>query len=104
MYITGDSMNNLTVAQAREQFADLLNRAAYSKERIVVMRHNKKVAALVPIEDLEALEAMEDQIDVAEARRRLAKPGKAMPWEKVKESLTPKPAKRKTTKKVRKRA
>lgn len=97
-------MSNLTVAQAREQFADLLNRAAYSKERIIVMRHNKKVAALVPIEDLEALEAMEDQIDVAEARKRLAKPSKSIAWEKVKEDFVPKPVKKKTAKKARKRA
>lgn len=97
-------MSNLTVAQAREQFADLLNRAAYSKERIIVMRHNKKLAALVPIEDLEALEAMEDQIDVDEASKRLAKPGKSVPWEKVKEDLVSKPVKKKTAKKARKRA
>ena len=97
-------MSNLTVAQAREQFADLLNRAAYSKERIIVMRHNKKVAALVPIEDLEILEAMEDQIDVAEARKRIATPKKAVPWEKVKEHLVPKPVTKKTSKKVRKGA
>lgn len=28
-------MKNLTVAEAREQFAELLNRAAYGKERII---------------------------------------------------------------------
>jgi len=49
-------MSSLTVAEAREQFAEIPNRAAYAKERIVVTRRNKKMAALFPIDDLEALE------------------------------------------------
>ena len=80
-------MSNLTVAEARDQFAEILNRAAYAKERIVVMRRNKKMAALVPIEDLEALEALEDKLDVANAQKVLAKPMAPVAWEKVKADL-----------------
>lgn len=60
--------------EARDRFGDLLGRAAHGKERVVISRHRKRVAALVPIEDLELLEALEDARDLAELRKRLAKP------------------------------
>jgi prevent-host-death family protein len=42
----------MSTAEARENLAELVNRVAYGKERIVLTRHGKEVAALVPIEDL----------------------------------------------------
>ena len=59
----------LTASAIRQNFADILNRAAYGGERIIVHRRNKPVAAVVPIEDLELLERLEDEIDVAAARK-----------------------------------
>jgi prevent-host-death family protein len=70
---------------ARSEFADLVNRAAYAGERVIVHRRKKPVAALVPLEDLELLEKLEDRIDLEEARRRLNEP--AVPWSKVKKAL-----------------
>lgn len=87
------TMSNLTVAEARDQFAEILNRAAYGKERIIVMRRNKKMAALVSIEDLEALEALEDQLDTREAEKVLAKPMAPVAWDKVKAELKARRAK-----------
>jgi len=80
-------MSNLTVAEARDQFAEILNRAAYGKERIVVMRRNKKMAALVSIEDLAILEALEDKQDAKEAQKILAKPMAPIAWDKIKSDL-----------------
>jgi len=45
-------MENVSVANARKQLAELLNRAAYGKERFVVTRHGKEMGAIVPLEDL----------------------------------------------------
>ena len=59
-----------TVA-ARERLAEVLNRAAYGKERVVLTRRGKRLAAIVPIEDVERLEALEDRRDAAEIRERL---------------------------------
>ena len=42
----------MTTAKARDHFADLLNRTAYGKERVVLTRHGKPVVAVVPVEDL----------------------------------------------------
>jgi prevent-host-death family protein len=44
------------VTQARADLAELVSRVGYSGERILLTRHGKPLAALVPIGDLEALE------------------------------------------------
>ena len=65
-------MAELSVAEAREQFSEAINRAAYGKERIFITRRGKRVVAIVPIEDVEALEIIEDRIDREEAEKALA--------------------------------
>ena len=62
-------MTKLSFSQLRGQLAEVLNEAQYNGERIVVMRHNKQVAAIISIEDLEYLEAIEDEIDAKDAQR-----------------------------------
>jgi prevent-host-death family protein len=44
------------VTQARADLAELVSRVGYSGERILLTRHGKALAALVPVSDLEALE------------------------------------------------
>lgn len=46
----------IPVTQARADLAELVNRVAYSGERVVLTRHGKAMAALVPADDLERLE------------------------------------------------
>jgi len=41
---------------ARATLGDLLDRAGFSGERIIITRHDKRLAALVSIADLEKLE------------------------------------------------
>lgn len=60
-------MTEIGVTEAREQLGDLVNRAAYGDERIVLTRHGRAVAALVPIEVLRNLEDAEDAEDLAAA-------------------------------------
>lgn len=54
-------MITISTADARYQFANLINQSAFGKERIVLTRRGKKLCALVPIEVLEQLEAYERQ-------------------------------------------
>ena len=75
----------LTASAARQNFSDVVNRAAYGGERIIVHRSKKPVAAVVPIEDLELLEQIEDRADLKEVRRRLKEP--TIPWSKIKKDL-----------------
>ncbi|HUL29159.1 MAG TPA: type II toxin-antitoxin system Phd/YefM family antitoxin [Thermodesulfobacteriota bacterium] len=82
-------MRTLSTVEARGNFSDLVNRSAYGKERVVLTRRGKGVAAVVPIEDLRLLEAIEDRLDLEDIERALANPKnkKAIPWNKVKKEL-----------------
>ncbi len=79
-------LDKLTASEARQNFSDILNRAAFGRERVIVHRGKKAVAAVVPIEDLELLEKLEDEIDVTAARKALKDP-RTIPWEKIKKDL-----------------
>ena len=81
-----DTMNS---TDARERLADVLNRVAYAKDRVRITRRGKAVAAVVPIEDLELIERLEDEIDIREAEKALADVRKngTIPWAKVKKDL-----------------
>ena len=52
--------HELTVTEARAQLADLVNRVAYSGDRIVLTRHGRPMAVLVPVDAAEALAASDD--------------------------------------------
>ncbi len=80
---------SIDTSVARDSLSDTLNRVSYSKERIVIRRHGKDLAALVPIEDLRFLEELEDRMDLEEARVALAECDKegTIPWEEVKKDL-----------------
>ena len=75
-----------TSARARQSFSDILNRAAYGKERVVIERRGKRLAAVVPLEDLDLLEELENQVDLEDARLRMKEKG-SIPWAKVKKDL-----------------
>jgi prevent-host-death family protein len=76
-------------SKVREKFSDVLNRVAYRRDRVVLERHGRAVAALVPVEDLELLEELEDRLDLEDARAALeeAKNEGTRPWEKIKAAL-----------------
>ncbi len=75
-----------TASSIRQNFSDIVNRAAYGGERIIVHRRKKPVAAVVPIEDLRLLEKIEDEMDIKAALKALREPG-GIPLEKVKKKL-----------------
>lgn len=79
----------ISITEARDDFADVMNRVAYGRERVLVERRGKSLAAIVPAEDLKVLEAIEDEIDIAEARAALADPENAtrVQWSAVKARL-----------------
>src|SRR5690348_11433972 len=65
------SDRTLSVAQARAQFADLLNQVRYRKDRVIVARHGKPIVAIIPSEDLDLLEQIEDEADTRAAKQAL---------------------------------
>jgi prevent-host-death family protein len=77
----------LSVREARAAFATVVNEVAFGKERFVITRNGKRAVAIVPVEDLDTIETIEDKIDLAEVRKRLAKPGKTMTVAELRKSL-----------------
>lgn len=67
---TAEPDETISTTAARDRFADILNRAAYGKERVVLTRRGRPLVAVVPIEDVERLEVLEDERDAEEVRRR----------------------------------
>jgi prevent-host-death family protein len=65
-------MVHLPASKARAGFSETINRVAYGKERVVLRRRGKEIAAVVPIADLRLLEELEDRIDLVDARAALA--------------------------------
>ena len=84
-------MTRITASEAKESLARSLSRVALKRERIIVRRNGKNVAAIVPMEDLAALEELEDRRDLRAAKKALAdakkKGEKPIPWAKAKKEL-----------------
>jgi prevent-host-death family protein len=80
-------MHTVPISEARDNLADLGNRAAFRGERIVVERRGKNLFAIVPVEDAELLERLEDEADIRLAREALKEKGPNVPWEKLKKDL-----------------
>ena len=83
-------MITMSSSEARDHFPEIISEAAFAKKRFVITRRGKRLAAIIPIEDLELIEAFEDQIDLEEAREALADVKKkgATPWKKIKADLS----------------
>ncbi len=76
-------MSEIGVTEARDQLGQLVNRAEYNEERIVLTRNGRAVAAIVPVDVLRDLEAAEDAADLEAARRAAAEPGPNVPHAEV---------------------
>ena len=66
----------LTTVEARDNFAELIDRAALSSERIVITRHGEPMAALVSLEDLELVEEIERRLERRHRRRAATPPAR----------------------------
>jgi len=82
-------MSDVSTAEARRNLAELVNRVAYGKERVVLTRHGKQLCALVPIEDLSFLEQIRGAAarnDIADALAEQAD-GDSVAWSDLKREL-----------------
>lgn len=81
-------IKKVTSADARKSFSELINESGFGGKRIVVTRKGKAVAAVVPINDLDAIQALEDHKDITEAKRILSDTeSEFIPWEQAKKEL-----------------
>jgi prevent-host-death family protein len=82
-------MSERRISEARESFSTTINRVAFGGERVVLTRHGRRVAAVVPIEDLEIIEALEDARDLDDVRGALGDPANRdrIGWEELKAEI-----------------
>jgi prevent-host-death family protein len=68
-------MTRLNLSKARQEFPEIVNRAAYGKERTILSRRGKDMAAVISMDDLLLLERLAreemDRIDIEDARAAL---------------------------------
>jgi len=67
--------DSVSIVNVPSDLADALSRVAKSGERFVLKRHGKRMAALVPVDELEFLERLEDEADIKAARKALKQKG-----------------------------
>lgn len=82
-------MARVNSAEAKKQSGRILARTARTKRRVMVTSRGKDVAAVVPIEDVQLLEEIEDRLDLDEARAALTnvKREGTVVWKKIKWDL-----------------
>ena len=61
----------MNTIEAKEDFADLISRVSHPKERVILTRRGKEVAAIIPIEDFALLQASQNKSDLEEAAEAL---------------------------------
>jgi prevent-host-death family protein len=57
-------MVSTSATKARAEFADLLNKVIYNQQPVIIKRHGKPCAALVPINTLESIEKLYQYVGV----------------------------------------
>lgn len=65
------STTYVNTIDAKEEFSELINRVSHNKERIVLTRRGKEIAAIVPLEDLLFLQKSQSKNDLDEALEAL---------------------------------
>lgn len=81
-------MTKIGVSDARDHLSEVVDRVRYTHERVVLTKRGKEVGAIVSIEDLKLLEALEDQLDVDLARKAIAEAGEErIPYQSLREKL-----------------
>jgi prevent-host-death family protein len=58
---------SISTVDAKETLTDLVNQVFHNKERVILTRRGKEIAALVPIEDLELIQTSQNTSDLQEA-------------------------------------
>jgi prevent-host-death family protein len=80
-------MTVVKITAARSGFFDLFDKVARKHERIVIDRRGKDKVAMVPLEDLERLRALDDAADIAAADAALAESAERISYDEIRKEL-----------------
>lgn len=79
-------MLHIPASKVRQNFSDILNQVAYGGERVILRRRGKDLAAVVPICDVQFLDALEEKMDLEAAQKALKEKG-SVSWADLKKRL-----------------
>ena len=71
------------IAEAKNKFSDLINRAIYRHERITISKRGKPVAVIMRAEDSKRLEELEDRERLKRVRALKKSTKKYIPFEQA---------------------
>ena len=80
-------MRRMSVAEAEKALGATVETVERDRDRVILTRDGKPVAAIVTAEDLACLEDLEERIDLEEARKALAEGGDPIPFETIRREL-----------------
>lgn len=75
--------DELPAGTVRAKFSEVVGRAQHAGTATYITSHGRRVAAVVPVEALEALERLEDEALSMMAREAKADPGPSVPHSEV---------------------
>jgi prevent-host-death family protein len=80
---------SIPFSEARINLTDLVNKVAYGGKRIILTRKGRKLVAIVPLDDLDTIEALENKLDraAAEKAKEDMKKHRTISWKKAKRKL-----------------
>ena len=58
-------MKSISISDARSRLAELVEQVAYDKESVEITRRGKVLAVVIPPEDRDLLDRLEDEADLA---------------------------------------
>jgi len=69
----------ISIADARKNFADIINKVTDGDESVILTRRGQRVAALISMDDFELLQQIEDRMDIEDANKALGESGDNIP-------------------------
>ena len=81
-------MTRIGVSDARDHLSEVVDRARYTQERVILTKRGREVGAIISIDDLKLLEMLEDQLDIKAARQALEESqGERISYDDVRKNL-----------------
>jgi prevent-host-death family protein len=79
-------MTTIPVSQLRMQLSDLAGKVFHTGQRICIEKNGKPFVAMVSLDDVRLLEAIEEKIDIEAAKAALRR-NDFIEWEQAKKEL-----------------
>lgn len=84
--LKGRNMITLSITSLRDGISNIASKVMYSGERFCIERSGKPACAVISVDDLQLLEALEDKLDI-EAAKAAIRRNDYVDWEVAKKEL-----------------